>query len=358
MAANDLATVWQSLETLRIFVREQALSSLATISEYASYFKTQIGALAMQMQAWAVSSLIYFKKAFAYGYAQAAYFLKHFPQFALNALRKGFEYGYHFGSFVLRHLWQAIQAIPEVMKSIGKTLWQAMLKGYHLGVELLTFIVNHFAQFLNFLKEALIFVAKELYSFLCNLPRYIQQLYQLTKNVLRSIFNFVWPFLKELGQMVFEGVKWFVKGIGERLFMGLGMVYAISALLVEGLAYGLNALLMKTIGINLAAYSAFGTLQTALSVMLAAAIIISAVRYTYLAIAGLFGLSLLNRSMPRNVHPEKERIVPTPQADPLLDQVQPMITSKFQERSANDPDVLNRPIPQRDNQHSPSLLKN
>ncbi len=282
-------------ESYKTIIRNQIASSVASIRFYAAYFK-QIGS---DMVAWAAQNAAFYANwvrlhmgaGVRYVVDSLTYLFLNFRQIATKAfnvviswLVKGFWYGYRAGAYLLNKLADLIRAIPKILNQL-----------YHA-----------FVNELKFLKEVGIFVLKGLKHMMLNLRHYLGQLLNAGIKIAKDIANNIVPFLKALWRVVKTFAKdiahhawkfftWAATGISKRFFMGIGMLYGFSAVLVETLCDGINYLALKTLGVNLAGLAAFSTAQTLFSVALAAFIAVQAVRFSLYAMSGIFALSFFQR---------------------------------------------------------------
>lgn len=365
MAIED---IWQSLEAFKVLVKEQVRNGMALAGEYASYYKaqafvfakwcqSQIGYYAQSARVWLSWCIANMGNGFAYAYNKVSHFLSNFPEYAKSAfytvcgwLYKGYLYGYRLGAFLINNFGRIITELYNLSVKMLSAIKDGLLRfAKELG-RLLAKLPEYISNLAYYAKEFLIAAGKELYRLVAKIPEFLkellhfaQELLLAAKNALVHLFKNILPILKnlynEISQAVsfivnhaLEAFKWVAKGVGKRLFMGMGMVYGISSVLVETLGNGINALVMNTIGLNLASYAAFATAQTVLSVALAAVALVAALRFSYLAIAGVLGMSFLSRQNHRETLRESNDQQPTQQLHPAVEQRQKTMLRQFRQQ--------------------------
>ncbi len=336
MAVFDLS----ALDAFKVMVRDQIANSFASIAYYSATVKAQvnagmawcaaqISAYAQMVRTWIANAIANLGNGFAYIKAGLSYVLSNFRAIVANAFStainwvvKGFQYGYRFCAFILNNLGEMFKAIPRFVKGV----WRFGVQAYHLGVHLMSnlahFIIDKIEYMLSniplmlsklfqAIKDIGTFIGRTLRDFVTHFAQNIQKLLNFGLEVIKAIGTvfknilkgFV-PFLKDLWHVVsaigrfianhaWEAFSWVAKGVSKRLFMGIGMVYGISAVIVETLGQSISALALKAFGLNLAGIAALTTLQTGLSIALAAFIGFQLVRFSVFAIGGVFALSFL-----------------------------------------------------------------
>ncbi|MGD9592638.1 MAG: hypothetical protein AB7V32_08970 [Candidatus Berkiella sp.] len=337
------------LSPFKIMVREQIASALQTVAYYSDLVKQQIkngmiwaaknlNYYASLMQVWIKAGLANIGYGFNYVFGYIKYFFSNFRQLAYNALitvfnwlLKGFHYGYRFGAFLINQIGQFLSQIPRLLKA----LWNNLTLLYQMSIrflsnllhnaidfiaqvlinipKILNAIIKNLKAFFEAAKDLMVFLAKGLKHFCLNFVENMKALFEFgleaikafAKNIHHCInhmvyfFKEVWYAIYSLGKYIanhaWQALSWVGQGIAKRLFMGIGMIYGLSAVLVETLGEGISAIALKAFGLNLANVAAFGALQTGLSVLLAAFIGYNIIRFGVWAVAGIFGLSFASR---------------------------------------------------------------
>ncbi len=321
MAIQDMNSVWQYMESFRVYFKALASSSLKTIAEYSAYFKTQIFYYAAQTQVWLASAYAYISLGFKYAYDGLFAFIQNLPSMAKYAWDKAIHWliqGFHYGQRFLRFM-------LDVAEIIVKGLW------------------NRICIIAEFLYNE---VPKLLGQFIRNIPYYLNQtwllikdcalaikdtvikLYELALPFVKAFWNAFTDFISRLATHAFEAIKMLFTAVAKRIFMGIGIIYGISSVLVETLGYGLNALTMKAFGLNLAHSAAFAAVQTGLSIALASVATAAIAYYSYKAVCYLY------RAARESIHTLRQQI-------PLLQQriqrqAQPQVDAQAQNTIAHE----------------------
>lgn len=379
--------------------KQYAASTAAYLTEYKQYMTTQATAFAnwasaqtatffawlrasiqsgMEYAAWAAST--------AWGYITHVFNGENLKYF-LNLIWRGFVAGFNatidFGYWLARNaknlffnVIDLITRIPEFLVRCWNSFVWLLGKGYDIGhwlvtngfkliKEVVNILWDGLYEFGKFLWNGLNALCRNIYNFVRNIPTYLSQLYNFladqfsiilnnlkifienAKVVLQHLWSAFTQVVTAVWNVVFEAAKVFLQRTLNAVGISIGVLWGISAGLVELSGTFVNHLSESILGLSLtplASYAAFGYLQTGLSIALFAFAAYQIARLSYLGIASLFAMTQAPRIIQalrgQGAEPAALTVAPVvdqhfdPQPAPTTDAAPAAILNQFQQSAA------------------------
>ncbi len=347
MPINNRDSFWNSINAFRETVRNQVNQSIEVMRQFPQWAKSALSGITTtikQGMQWSYQMLINLPQ-----------MLRQVFSTLREKLGQGFLFGVRFMRWLGSIIVEALRNLPEIFREL-----------YNLMPSVLRFFKDSFISIARGLKNSAIGIARAIKHVVMNLPHYANRLLEMAKNALilaKNICIYLYhnaiPLLKR-GLNILKNVldtsvralitfsKWSIKALSKRLLLGLGMLFGISSVLVEGMAGVFNRFISNTLGYDLANNNVANSLQTILSGVLTGALVLGALSYSFITVALLFPLSLLHHEEAAREQGEHVEMLPPAQidvqdqdeadeVDEILSQRQAPVVHQFEdERAQND----------------------
>jgi hypothetical protein len=290
--------------------KQYAKDSVAYLAEYKHYFLEQAGAAAAWTRAQLAVGLGYVTRAWR---SLTQIFSAENLEYALNLIKRGFVAGYQAVIRLAQTVVDLIAHIPEFLRRCWTSFVWLVARGYEVGHWLMT-----------------------------NGIWLMQQLFQVLNTLIRELGRAIWTGLCNIATHAYEIGKVILQKAFKTAITTIGVIWGISAGLVDLSGNVINALSERLLGMSLmplTEYAAFGYLQTGLSIALFAFAAYQICRLSYMGIQAVLEAAEAPRAIPENN--DYVRNGPAPRG-PHLDPAAPAIVRQYgQNNVPNMPNAAN-----------------
>lgn len=290
--------------------KQYAKDSVAYLAEYKQYFLEQAGAAAAWTRAQLAVGLAYVASAWR---SITQIFTAENLEYVFNLIRRGFVAGYQAVVRLTQAVLDLIANIPEFLRSCWNSFVWLVARGYEVGRWLMT-----------------------------NAIWLVQQIFQGLNMIIRELASAIWTGLCNIATHIFEVGKVILEKSFKTAITTIGVIWGISAGLVDLSGNFINAISESLLGISLmplTEYAAFGYLQTGLSIALFAFAAYQICRLSYMGIQAVLGAAQGPEAIPvNNAHVRDAPVPRGPQFDPAA----PAIVRQYgQNNVRNIPNAAN-----------------